>query len=611
MADSGDSVRQDASPCPRPGSRKARPRTQAPELQADHCPGKSKKSHKRSPTAVSISNERTVRDQLSSHISLRKEGSEKATVENPATLTEKMEEDRSPSKSILKDNCSLNKPNLFDPIPLSEVSKTGLAIESEDSSGSCETVTHTLPPRRDSSSKGATAKSKKPVINKPNALSFLDSDSPQLTPEGIERTVKEALGVSADTATSTSPSTHSTTSTSGSMREDLFDVFGDHETEHSNSPRSTSPEHSANGDTRSTGVEETGSRAKPGKIKRRSYGTPEIARAKVQHFHVLPDDMTPRAPNQQFIKHLRPEKPPLTGYELVASKLSATSAHRSGLPLRPIYRRFETLNHRILLHLQDEICEFEEQLRHLDSADTQNRRLPSGILPASRRAESISGSELHWHKTDILGKIAFKLEQYNRVLSSFRETLSLVAPTPADVQEYRGFLGSYAPIVETETQFLDATDDLVWLGYSDEDVATNEEDVVTPISRSDITDFPTRRRISILSQSDSSRRYDERRTPSPAHRVAVQGAAHEQNAVNKQTLTHFSLALAAAITLPILTFLVIPGFIGRMTVVCLVGIGILGALVQGNVMKFRASQEIWISVGLYGGVMAFLASMIS
>ncbi|KAI0506512.1 hypothetical protein F5B22DRAFT_444862 [Xylaria bambusicola] len=610
MADGGDTVRQDTSPCPHPGSRKARPRTQAPELQADHSFGKSKKSHKRSPTAVNISNEKTVRGQSPSHISLPKEGPQKVAVENPATSTEKTEEDHNSSKSTVKDDFSLTKPNLCDPTPLSELSKIGPATESEDSSGSCETVTHTLAPRRDSSGKGTTARSRKPVINKPNALSFLDSDSPQLTPEGIQRTVKEALEASADTATSTSPSTHSTASTSSSVREDLFDVFGDHETEQSNSPRSTSPEHSVNGDTRSTGFEETGIRTKPSKIKRRSYGTPEMARAKVQHFHTLPDDITPRAPNQQFIKHLRPEKPPLTGYELVASKLSATSVHRSGLPLRPIYRRFETLNHRILLHLQDEICEFEEQLRHLDNADTQNRRLPNGIVPASRRAESISGSELHWHRTDILGKIAFKLEQYNRVLSSFRETLSLPAPTPADVLEYRGFLGSYAPIAEVETQFLNATDDLVWLGYSDEEVATNEEDVVTPISRSDITDFHPRRRVSILSQSDSSRRYDEGRTPSPSH-ITVQGAAREQDAANKQTLMHLSLALAAAITLPILTFLVIPGFIGRMTVVCLVGIGILGALVQGNVMRLRASQEICISVGLYGGVMAFLAGMIS
>ncbi|KAI1363643.1 hypothetical protein F5Y08DRAFT_236511 [Xylaria arbuscula] len=607
MADRGEIIRRDASPSPRPGSRKARPRTVASELPA-HDAGKSKKSAKRSPTAATVSNERIIRSQSPSHTPLPNDGLEKTTIEIPAASSDKTEEAGTPSILTSKDSSLSGKPDMSPPGSISVVTKLGPTNESEDSSGSCETVTHIHPMRRDSSGKGTTAKPRKPTVNKPNALSFLDSDSPQLTPEGIQRTVKTASGAPPD-MTRTSPSSHSTSSTASGLREDLFDVFGDHEADQSSSPRSTSPEHSINGDIRSTATDEAWPRTKPSKSKRRGYGTPEMTRGNLQHFY--PDDATPRAPNQHFIKHIRPEKPPLTGYELVASKLSATSTHRWGPPIRPIYRRFETLNHRILLHLQDEICELEDQLRHIDIADTQNRRFPNGIVPASRRAESVSGSELHWHKTDILGKIGFKLEQYNRVLSSFRETLSLPPPSLADVHEYRGFLGSYAPIAEVETQFLDATDDLVWLGYSDEDSATNEEDIVTPISPSDITDFPPRRRVSILSQSDTSRRYEERRAPSPAQGIISQSAGHEQDAANEPKLTHLALALTAAITLPILTFLVIPGFIGRMTVVCLVGIGILGTLVQGNVMRLRASQELCISVGLYGGVMAFLAGMIN
>ncbi|KAJ3557793.1 hypothetical protein NPX13_g9856 [Xylaria arbuscula] len=566
MADRGEIIRRDASPSPRLGSRKARPRTAASELPA-HDSGKSKKSAKRSPTAATVSNERIIRSRSPSHTPLPNDGLEKTTIEIPAASSDKMEEAGTPSILTSKDSSLSGKPDMSPPGSISVVTKLGPPNESEDSSGSCETVTHIHPMRRDSSGKGTTAKPRKPTVNKPNALSFLDSDSPQLTPEGIQRTVKTASGAPPDMATRTSPSSHSTSSTASGLREDLFDVFGDHEADQSSSPRSTSPEHSINGDIRSTATDEAWPRTKPSKSKRRSYGTPEMTRGNLQHFH--PDDATPRAPNQHFIKHIRPEKPPLTGYELVASKLSATSTHRWGPPIRPIYRRFETLNHRILLHLQDEICELEDQLRHIDIADTQNRRLPNGIVPASRRAESVSGSELHWHKTDILGKIGFKLEQYN------------------------------------------ATDDLVWLGYSDEDSATNEEDIVTPISPSDITDFPPRRRVSILSQSDTSRRYEERRAPSPAQGIISQSASHEQDAANEPKLTHLSLALTAAITLPILTFLVIPGFIGRMTVVCLVGIGILGTLVQGNVMRLRASQELCISVGLYGGVMAFLAGMIN
>lgn len=84
------------------------------------------------------------------------------------------------------------------------------------------------------------------------------------------------------------------------------------------------------------------------------------------------------------------------------------------LTIKPIYRRFESLNHRLLLHLQDELSELEEQLHRLDTTDTQTRRLQSSILPASRRAEFLAGGELQWHKTDILSKIAFKLGQYSK-----------------------------------------------------------------------------------------------------------------------------------------------------------------------------------------------------
>jgi hypothetical protein len=70
------------------------------------------------------------------------------------------------------------------------------------------------------------------------------------------------------------------------------------------------------------------------------------------------------------------------------------------------------------LHLQDEISELEEQLHRLDSADTQSRRAGANgsVLPASRRAAQAAGGELQWHKTDILGRIGFKLAQYSMCL---------------------------------------------------------------------------------------------------------------------------------------------------------------------------------------------------
>lgn len=143
------------------------------------------------------------------------------------------------------------------------------------------------------------------------------------------------------------------------------------------------------------------------------YGTPEMSRGPAKLPHISPSELQPRvfAPGQGHPKYLpRAEKLPMTGYEFLAAELSQTA----GPAVKPIYRKFEALNHRLLLHLQDELSELEEQLHRLDTTDTQTRRLQDGILPASRRAESMAGGELQWRKTDILGKIGFKLGQYSK-----------------------------------------------------------------------------------------------------------------------------------------------------------------------------------------------------
>ncbi|GAP90610.1 hypothetical protein SAMD00023353_4800780 [Rosellinia necatrix] len=600
MSNNGDNTRQDVPPAATPGSRKTRPRTQAPEQLTDHGSGDLKKPRRKSTTVINLSGDETTRNQSPSHVTRLRERLGNAAIETPAS-SEKTGEPRSLVGLPDKDTGSQAKPPSVEAVCPFDTSKSDTANESEGSSGSSQTVTRASPARRNSWAKGTTSKQRRHNSGKPHALHFLDVDSPQVTSESIQRTMKEASKSPQDTAKSASSSTRSPSSTSSGFREDIFDVTGERETDQT----STSPSRSLDGDTRGSVSDEARPRSRITKGRRRSYGTPEMPRGNAQHPHVPPEDLTPRAPNQQFIKPLpRAEKLPLTGYELLASRLSITAVDHCGQFLRPIYRRFESLNHRMLLHLQDEICELEEELHHLDTADTQNRRLPNGILPASRRADYVSGGELQWRRIDIMGKIGFKLEQYNRVLTSFRETLSLSVPTLDDVQQYRMFLESYAPITEVEGQFLDTTNDLVCLGYSDEDMEADDECPVTP--RSDTTDLYPRRRVSILSQSDVSRQHDARTTSS----ISQQGAPQEQPVVDRHPLTSLSVAIAMAVILPIFTFLVIPGFIGRMTVVCLVGIGILGALIQGKVIRLQATQEFCVSVGLYGGVMAILAGMV-
>lgn len=114
---------------------------------------------------------------------------------------------------------------------------------------------------------------------------------------------------------------------------------------------------------------------------------------------------------------------PVTGYELLAARLSshASTAESEGAPkIKPMYRKFEALNHRVLLHLQDELSELEEHLHQLDMADTQSRCIDrSQILPASRRASVQPGGELEYRKAEILGRIGYKLAQYSKSYCPF------------------------------------------------------------------------------------------------------------------------------------------------------------------------------------------------
>ncbi len=269
----------------------------------------------------------------------------------------------------------------------------------------------------------------------PDPLSFLENDSPPVTEESILQAIVQA-------SENWSPRSISS--------------FGSIDSSQQNAPETatTTPDHSVGGDSppatalprpsRLNGYRTsvTGSpKGRRGLRARRPqlhphldavqdrYGTPEMARGSAKHPHFRPDELQPRlvAPGQGYPKYLpRAEKLPMTGYELLAAKLStsdpwparrgSTSSSQSdeGRAIKPIYRKFEALNHRLLLHLQDELTELEEQLHRLDTADTQTRRLQNCILPASRRSEAMAGGELQWRKTDTLGKIGFKLSQYSK-----------------------------------------------------------------------------------------------------------------------------------------------------------------------------------------------------
>ncbi|KAK3938961.1 hypothetical protein QBC46DRAFT_389014 [Diplogelasinospora grovesii] len=545
--------------------------------------------------------------------------------------------------------------------------------------GSGSTIAQIAPGRQGEDENTGATGSKQPQLEKadkrrkPDVLSFLDQDSPAVTEDRIKRTVVAACGE------------WSPQSASSSAGDDSNSQPSTVDTD------ATTPDHSINGDSVSTTAVKSSSvlgdddptdikhatqtrvahgRQQPvrsetnAEAQAHRYGTPQMARGSVKHPHIPPSELQPRLanPGQGHPKHLpRAEKLPMTGYELLAAKLS-NSSHRqrrggssagsscSDSPeagIKPIYRRFEALNHRMLLHLQDELSELEEQLHRLDTADTQNRRLQNCILPASRRAEFMAGGELQWHKTDILGKIGFKLTQYNHVLSSFTETQNLSRASMSDIEDYRTYLATHSPIAEIETRFLDPAEDLVCLAANRSPGSSYSDMPFSPFPPSDDALTPMPRKMSLGSERSSSPGLPREGIESVAvaqgegiesvavaqgegiESVAVaQREARDGGAVDASLRSIASSAdshrlgqaaglAAIAVVIPVLAFPVITDFVGRMAVVLVAGLAVAALRRKlaeagfwiGSRQVLRASDLLTV-VGVYGSVMVVVAALL-
>lgn len=97
------------------------------------------------------------------------------------------------------------------------------------------------------------------------------------------------------------------------------------------------------------------------------------------------------------------------GYDVLASAIGS----RDDAVLKPIYRKFETLNNRILLYLQDEISAFEEDLRELDNAIAREDEALGRRGASSRRADAKLPTQLQWRRLDLLCGSYTKVEQYS------------------------------------------------------------------------------------------------------------------------------------------------------------------------------------------------------
>lgn len=425
----------------------------------------------------------------------------------------------------------------------------------------------------------------------PSALSFLDADSPPVTKEAIRLSTLNAVRRGQPGVYSASPSAHSHSSSMGSTAysSDVFSRANPGEsvaTWSPSDPYNTKP---------AEGHPPTQHMAPEF---HRSWTSSEARMPPPPMSHIGGSPTQPRFPPPSAFQFN--EQVPLSGYQLVAAKLAGDIG---GMHVKPIYRRFEALNHRLLLSLQDEIGDLEEQLHNLDSADTQNRTYPGGIYPASRRQEAIHSGDLYWRKGELLAQVGHRLWQYNKLLISFRDTTDLPAPTINDIQDYRGYLTHGNYISAEETRFLGVTNDLIAL---DEALlrGTDEysEDLLTPMPRSATEpEFPLQLKAAGLDG-------DKPRGPSKANGSVEAPKA----ALPPAALTHLALAIFVAVLVPIFTFAVIPDFAGRLTVVVLVVSSVLSTLMQSGIIRLlvedRGMLALVLCVIAYGGVMSTAAA---
>lgn len=162
-------------------------------------------------------------------------------------------------------------------------------------------------------------------------------------------------------------------------------------------------------------------------------------------------------------------------------------------------------------------------------------------------------------------------------------------PTPlvGEVNDYINFLDDQQPIVDLETNFLDRHQDLIT--FSQYSIPSPRTPIPQPRSHGD-------------HGSNVSTRSNPTSKKNPTPRKAT---------VSDTALRDVILGILLAIFVPIVSFGTIPGFLGRMTVVVLVSVGVVLTLVRSGALKTlaqsRSGLDGLVCLGAYGVVMAIIA----
>jgi hypothetical protein len=362
------------------------------------------------------------------------------------------------------------------------------------------------------------------------------------------------------------PGSFSSSGSSSFHSDNTSEELAEHETD-----RSTSPERSVKG----KGVD-----------MERDFSTTR----QTAGFRSMQDNITTRAEQSQYTQGqqwyppainqpyqprphpnsmLSEDAPLPSGYDILARTLSSSSHNTP----KPLYRTFSTMHHRYLLHLQATICDLEAQLQHMDDVDTYQRTSQSFVYQSSststgrpdiRPAVRDQTSELEYYRSDILNRIGWALERYHTALLQARDLEVEAKLSKARREEsdfYKRFMLERRWLGEGELRWLEGKD-LVTL-----------ERKASPYE---------------LAQEAY---------------VGRNGSAGE---------TGFIYLGMAAVGLPLLMFLLIPGFFGRMVVALVIGATSFGLMTQsyGYEIHVRNSRE-RICIACYIGFMGILASLIS
>ncbi|KAL9018696.1 MAG: hypothetical protein Q9185_004010 [Variospora sp. 1 TL-2023] len=262
---------------------------------------------------------------------------------------------------------------------------------------------------------------------------------------------------------------------------------------------------------------------------------------------VTPPELSPqfqRGRKQMLGKEPRPKH----GYSQLASKISS----QEDAVIKPVYRKFETLNNRILLYLQDEISELETELEEIDVAITQEEQyVGRNGLPASRRAEARTPGPRQWQRNHLLERCASKIDTYNRALTSYSNLAQTLSPSSSsDIHAYKNWIAKHNPIAKPETSFLRKHNDLVTVSQP------------------------------------------------------------RQHSTAPSSLKYSPVTVALTILTAIIVFKFVPQFFARLVMSAVIGLALMCMVSPASLMDLQSLKEKRRGVGVYAAVMLMLAVVV-